>query len=50
MTPFQSHAWIAYVAEHERPGTHDIVDVPGRGAMGLVFKGFCPGFDRTVAI
>jgi serine/threonine protein kinase len=34
----------------ERLGKYDIVEVLGKGAMGVVFKGFDPDIDRTVAI
>jgi serine/threonine-protein kinase len=38
------------VAERERLGKYEVLEVLGRGAMGVVFKGFDPGIDRTVAI
>ena len=34
----------------ERLGKYDLVEVLGKGAMGVVFKGFDPDIDRTVAI
>jgi serine/threonine-protein kinase len=34
----------------ERLGKYDIVEVLGKGAMGVVFRGFDPDIDRTVAI
>jgi serine/threonine protein kinase len=34
----------------ERLGKYDIVEVLDKGAMGVVFKGFDPDIDRTVAI
>jgi serine/threonine-protein kinase len=34
----------------DRLGKYDIVEVLGKGAMGVVFKGFDPDIDRTVAI
>jgi eukaryotic-like serine/threonine-protein kinase len=36
------------MAQSERLGKYDIVEV--LGAMGVVFKGFDPDIDRTVAI
>jgi serine/threonine protein kinase len=38
------------MAQPERLGKYDIVEVLGKGAMGVVFKGFDPDIDRTVAI
>jgi serine/threonine-protein kinase len=38
------------MSQRERLGKYEIVEVLGRGAMGIVFKGFDPGIDRTVAI
>ncbi|MDH5577688.1 MAG: protein kinase [Betaproteobacteria bacterium] len=34
----------------ERLGKYEILETLGRGAMGVVYKGFDPGIDRTVAI
>src|SRR6266571_8910770 len=33
-----------------RLGKYEITEVLGRGAMGVVYKGFDPGIRRTVAI
>lgn len=38
------------MTQRERLGKYEILEVLGRGAMGVVFKGFDPGIDRTVAI
>jgi serine/threonine protein kinase len=38
------------MSQRERLGKYEILEVLGRGAMGVVFKGFDPGIDRTVAI
>lgn len=38
------------MTQPERLGKYDIVEVLGKGAMGVVFKGFDPDIDRTVAI
>ena len=38
------------MAQPERLGKYDIVEMLGKGAMGVVFKGFDPDIDRTVAI
>ena len=38
------------MSQRERLGKYEIVEVLGRGAMGIVFKGFDPGIDRTVAL
>jgi tRNA A-37 threonylcarbamoyl transferase component Bud32 len=38
------------MTQPERLGKYDIVEVLGQGAMGVVFKGFDPDIDRTVAI
>ena len=38
------------MSQRERLGKYEILEVLGRGAMGIVFKGFDPGIDRTVAI
>ena len=34
----------------DRLGKYEITEVLGRGAMGVVYKGFDPGIRRTVAI
>ncbi len=34
----------------QRLGKYEILETLGRGAMGVVYKGFDPGIDRTVAI
>jgi predicted Ser/Thr protein kinase len=38
------------MATPERLGKYEITEVLGKGAMGVVFKGFDPGIRRTVAI
>ena len=38
------------MTQPERLGKYDIVEVLGKGAMGVVFRGFDPDIDRTVAI
>jgi len=38
------------MTQHERLGKYQIIEVLGKGAMGVVYKGFDPGIDRTVAI
>jgi len=38
------------MTQPERLGKYDIVEVLGKGAMGVVFKGHDPDIDRTVAI
>lgn len=38
------------MSQRERLGKYEIIEVLGKGAMGVVFKGFDPGIARTVAI
>jgi len=38
------------MTQRERLGKYEIIEVLGKGAMGVVFRGFDPGIDRTVAI
>jgi serine/threonine protein kinase len=38
------------MTQRERLGKYEIIEVLGKGAMGVVYKGFDPGIDRTVAI
>src|SRR6266705_2622339 len=38
------------MATPDRLGKYEITEVLGRGAMGVVYKGFDPGIRRTVAI
>ncbi len=38
------------MSQPARLGKYDIVEVLGKGAMGVVYKGFDPDIDRTVAI
>lgn len=38
------------MTQRERLGKYEIIDILGKGAMGVVFKGYDPGIDRTVAI
>jgi serine/threonine-protein kinase len=38
------------MSQRERLGKYELIEVLGKGAMGVVFKGFDPGIDRTVAI
>ena len=38
------------MSPRQRLGKYEILETLGRGAMGVVYKGFDPGIDRTVAI
>ena len=38
------------MSQRERLGKYEIIEVLGKGAMGVVFKGFDPGIARTAAI
>lgn len=38
------------MTQRERLGKYEILEILVRGAVGIVFKGFDPGIDRTVAI
>jgi len=38
------------MSQRERLGKYEIIEVLGKGAMGVVFKGFDPGIAPTVAI